>query len=214
MTRDGERRHHRAMAIGTLMRVLSRQPNASIRLSSASWLLNRVMTSVLVLVALVLGAACRDSGNAPRAGEPAPARQRGRFVIAASDSVVIAESVAGQVEDLGCGEPPIGLSGFWIPAARDLAALEAALPTWLESHIDTTELPRSREFRLNRQYVGMHRAGRRVVLINSWLKDDGPGRGLTGDQLFMSCGGGSSSFRLLFDVEAGSFSGFQANGPI
>lgn len=174
-----------------------------------------MLKTALVLVAVVLGAACRGSVDAPGDIARAPVQFSSRFVIAASDSVVIAESVAGEVGTLGCGEPPIGLAGFWAPAAPELAALEAALPGWLESHIAPTELPRDkRQVRLYRQYVGTYRAGRRMVLINSWLKDDGIGRGLTDDQLFMSCGGGSLNFRLLFDVEANSFSDFQGNGDM
>ena len=128
---------------------------------------------------------------------------------------MIAESTAGQVPLLGCGEPPVGLSGFWVPSAADLAALEAALPEWLESHVPSTELPLDRrKVYINRQYVGVFRAGRRVVLINAWHKDDGPGRRLTPDPLFISCGGGSLNFRLVFDVATQRFSDLQVNGSI
>lgn len=173
------------------------------------------MLKLAVVVAAVLEIACRDSILAPRGIERAPIRSAGRFVVAASDSVVIAESVAGQLSLLGCGEPPVGLTGFWVPAAVELAALEAALPTWLASHIASTDLPRDKhDVYVNRQYIGTYRAGRRVVLINGWHKDGGRGRALMNDQLFMSCGGGSLNFRLLFDVATKSFSDFQGNGDI
>lgn len=168
----------------------------------------------LVLVS-VLEVACRDSGGTPRDVQSAPVRSAGRFVVAASDSVVVSASVAGQVSLLGCGEPPLGLTGFWTPAAPELTALEAALPSWLESHIAAIEFPlEKRDVYVNRQYVGMYRAGRRVVLINGWHKDAGRGRGLTSERLFLSCGGGPLNFRLLFDVAAKSFTDFQGNGPI
>jgi len=158
---------------------------------------------------------CRDSIQTPRDVGRSPVRSAGRFVLATSDSVVINASVAWQVGTLGCGEPPDGLSDFWLPAETDLAALEAALPAWLESHIRAVELPLDKsEIRLNRQYVGLYRAGRRVVLINAWHKDNGIGRALTSEQLFTSCGGGALNFRLLFDVAANSFSDFQGNGAL
>lgn len=169
----------------------------------------------LLVGAVLLGVSCRDANEASRAVEPPPLRPPVRFVLMPSDSVVVDASVAGQVSMLGCSEPPVGLTGFWLPAATELAALEAALPAWLESHISPVELPSGLpEIRLNRQYVGLYQSGRRVVLINAWRNDNGLGRALTSDQLFMSCGGGALNFRLLFDVAAKSFRDFQGNGPI
>ena len=169
----------------------------------------------LALVVVAALAACRDAVTAPGDRKAVPVHAASRFVVATSDGVVIDESLAGQVSMLGCGDPPIGLTGFWRPGATELAALEADLPAWLESHIAPIELPlEQREIRMNRQYLGMYRAGRRVVLINAWLKDRGIGRALTSEQLFISCGGGALNFRLLFDAAANSFSDFQGNGAI
>ena len=169
----------------------------------------------MVVVATLLGTACRDANRAPEAGQDVPARPAGRIIAAASDGVVVEQSAAGQVAMLGCGEPPIGLSGFWMPGATDVAAIEAALPAWLESHIPPTELPREpRSVRLSRQYIGMYKAGRRVVVINGWLRHGESGKDLAADQLFMSCGGGALNFRLLFDVATRTFKDFQGNGPI
>ena len=173
------------------------------------------MLKLALVLALVLEVACSDSIGVPGDVQRAPVRSAGRFVVAASDSVVASESVAGQVSLLGCGEPPVGLTGFWTPTATELGALEAALPTWLESHIAAIELPLDkRDVYVNRQYVGMYRAGRRVVLINGWHKVGERDRDLTKDQLLISCGGGSLNFRLLFDVAAKRFNNFQGNGPM
>lgn len=159
--------------------------------------------------------ACRDANRAADAGPGVPARPAGRIVAAASDGIVIDESAAGQVAMLGCGEPPTGLSGFWVPGATDVAAIEAALPAWLESRIPPTELPREpRSVRLSRQYIGMYKAGRRVVVINGWPRYGESGTDLAADRLFMSCGGGALNFRLLFDVATKTFRNFQGNGPI
>lgn len=172
------------------------------------------LTLGLALVVSML-VACRDAATAPGDGKAAPVQSASRFVVAASDGVVIDEPMAAHVSMLGCGEPPVGLTGFWRPGATELAALEAALPAWLESHIAPIELPlEQREIRMNRQYLGMYRAGRRVVLINAWPNDRGIGRALTSEQLFISCGGGALNFRLLFDAAANSFSDFQGNGAI
>lgn len=169
----------------------------------------------LALVVIAALAACRDAVTAHGDGNAVPVRSASRFVVAESDGVVIDERVAAHVSMLGCGDSPFGLTGFWRPGATELAALEAALPAWLESHIAPIELPlEQREIRMNRQYLGMYRAGRRVVLINAWPKDRGIGRALTSEQLLISCGGGALNFRLLFDAAANSFSDFQGNGAI
>lgn len=174
-----------------------------------------VLRIALVVVASMLGMACRNANRAPEAGQDVPARPAVRVVAAASDGIVIDESAAGQVAMLGCGEPPIGVSGFWVPGATDVAALEAALPAWLEAHIPPTELPReSRSIRVSRQYIGMYKAGRRVVVINGWPRHGESGKDLAADQLFMSCGGGALNFRLLFEVATKTFKDFQVNGPI
>ena len=90
----------------------------------------------------------------------------------------------------------------WIPSARDIAALERALPS-LAAGSDPA--------RYHRQYVGIVRPGERLIYLNAWPAHlptpDDPSR-----QAVRVCDGGTQFWGAVWNPATGAFSELEANG--
>ena len=118
-------------------------------------------------------------------------------------------------------EFPAGLTGFWTPDARDVAAAEAALPAAIEEAFRSRP-PGHDGWRPNhyhRQYAGFLRAGRRVIYVNAVGHEIGEefSSFMLGDldtRAQVICDGGEITFGAVFDPQRGGFDSFAFNGAL
>lgn len=138
------------------------------------------------------------------------------YVVAPDDGVVLSRQDAPGVVRPCSREFPAGLEGYWQPSPAEVRALESALPRRLAQDIPRPGVMRSvRRLRVYRQYVGMYRAGTRVIYINGMppdavepQKDEWRRGGL------QVCGGGTLFFGLVYIPSTQTFDSFEGNGPI
>jgi hypothetical protein len=118
-------------------------------------------------------------------------------------------------------EFPPGLTGFWTPEARDVAAAESALPAAIDEAFRSRP-PGHDVWRPNhyhRQYAGFLRAGRRVIYVNAVGHESGEEfPSFMPDELdtraHMICDGGEITFGAVFDPQRGGFDSFAFNGAL
>lgn len=80
----------------------------------------------------------------------------------------------------------------------------------LDERIPQNQRPPARSVSIYRQYVGMYRAGRRVIYANGFAADPAP-RLPWRTEVLVVCDGGPTNFGVVFDPATGEFSDFQGN---
>ncbi len=181
-----------------------------------------------ILVAALCLSACGDQPiaehSAPAAGRsasasravPAIAPINIEYVVAPDGGVVLSREAAQGLLQPCSRSFPAGLEGYWQPTPADLLALESALPRRLAQDIPRHELmPDVRRIRVYRQYVGMFRAGAKVIYINGMPSDTVeryPDQWRQGG--LQACGGGALFFGLVYTPSAHAFDSFDGNGPM
>ena len=136
-----------------------------------------------------------------------------QIAMPASATVLPESEIGAMLRQCSRATPPAGQGG-WRPAAKDIVALETALPAAL------ADAPQARRMSNGapptgwlRQYVGIVRDGRRYVYGNY-----APGRDASnGDwrrRPMIVCDGGPDFFGVEYDVEGRRFTHLAFNGML
>ncbi|HEX8392779.1 MAG TPA: hypothetical protein VF665_10525 [Longimicrobium sp.] len=118
-----------------------------------------------------------------------------------------------------CRTPPAHVAGFWEPTREQIARMEAGLPAAVNPLL-RREKKDGGKISYHRQYIGLVRPdGRRAIYVNAFATDlIRRGGGLPADTVrwrsspVNSCDGWLGFWSIEFDVETGTFSGFDLNG--
>jgi hypothetical protein len=97
------------------------------------------------------------------------------------------------------------VDGYWVPTDADIARLEGALPAYLASHPhpEAAEIAASLGTR-KRQYIGVHRAGRRAIFVN--LVSEALARETNWRSAPVAIlDGGLANVQALYDADTGTF---------
>jgi len=138
--------------------------------------------------------------------------QTGQFAVTPDTGVVLDPEAAGDVRTV-CSRPfPGGLEGYWQPTLSDLKRLEAALPDFLEAQVPQLGRPLAATIPIYRQYVGMYRAGRKVVYVNGFTAIGDPDLLRWRTEVLVVCDGGPTFFGAVFELGTERFTEFHGNG--
>jgi hypothetical protein len=131
--------------------------------------------------------------------------------------VILSGSIATPVFTQ-CSRPaPRDAAADWTPSIDEIARLEERLPAFVSGLGDHGPSRPLGEYR--RQYVGFSRGAHRYIYVNAFrrdLSDDDPRpeyRDYWQRAAVVVCDGGDAFFGVEYDVEAGRFGSFAANGP-
>ena len=159
------------------------------------------MRSLVMMTALIamLGSGCGSTtGNRAGAGS--------RETVGPVLGVIIAQTRAEDMfGELGIDAP----SGFWTPERGQVAALEAAIPPYLESAAPEGSRLRRGLRGYRAQYIGILRGDREVVFANFFCDDFGRDIDL---QMIVVDDGGDCFFTVEFDPADESFDQLSING--
>ena len=126
-----------------------------------------------------------------------------RAIVLSDHSVILAPSHAQELAH--------DADGSWMPSRSNISDMEKRLPDFLQHH---TALKRSitEDYK---QYVGITRAGRRLVFLSAFSIPPGapPVRGWQSKPIIWG-GGGDTVWRIQYDPQQKLFEGFQVNGPL
>jgi hypothetical protein len=132
-----------------------------------------------------------------------------------ADAIVLPEAVANLLlAQCSRGVPP-AYEGHWLPAADDIAALEAALPRALATAQPGDAQLRNAPQGWRRQYGGFRRGGRRFIYGNFFPREVGDDPDAANDWRHapvMICDGGHAFFGVEYDVDARRFTHLGFNG--
>jgi hypothetical protein len=124
--------------------------------------------------------------------------------------IFVGENAEGAGVAFDFSEPIID---YWTPTEADVAALEAGLPTFLESEIPPDHYNRrilERLYLYKRQYFGLTlEAGQPVIYANFFCVDEFD---YWLESLVFVMDGGECFFQLLYDPATDSFSRLRVNG--
>lgn len=102
-------------------------------------------------------------------------------------------------------------SGWWLPTAEEIAALEAALPNYLRTFSDDRTLALADKVgTYERQYAGLVVEGRALIFVNALCEDPTGGR-WTSEPVFVD-DGGDCFFQLYYEPSTGGFRELSING--
>jgi hypothetical protein len=136
-------------------------------------------------------------------GKPLRSRLRGKTD--EFEGVIFSRANAQQVMP-SSGEAP-DEEKFWTPGRKDVLRLEERIETYLRKAASlalASKLPKYK-----RQYLGITQNGRRVIFVNFFCEDPGPGWETS---LVTVMDGGDCFFRVLYDPESSGFFHLVING--
>ena len=156
-------------------------------------------------------------GHSAIASDTAASNQESEveYVVSPDTSVVLNRDATSMLRWCS-GGLPADLDGYWQPTRADLLALESGLPQRLAKDISRHDVPTGvRRIRVYRYYVGMFRAGTKVIYISGMpsdvvdlYRDDWRQGGAQG------CGGGTLVFGLVYTPSTAKFDSFEGNGDL
>jgi hypothetical protein len=125
------------------------------------------------------------------------------------EGIIVPGDRADELTDFYVSEP---VEDYWTPVDEDIALLEGRMLVYFLT-IGTDGLGVSADFvdRLpdyKRQYAGYVQGGRNLILVNASCANDLDWQ----TQPLIVMDGGDCFFRVTYDPEAGTFSGFEVNG--
>lgn len=154
------------------------------------------------LVVFVMGLVF--SGAMARAGD----------LLTLEQTAIFPEAKAKELIETVCYDAPRS-TGYWTPAARDLAGIEETLVEFLRANRITREMD-WKNFR--RQVVGIKRGDDRLIFIYyfRFIQRTGAGAEVENEawrkKPWLVYDGGSSFFRVLYDVKTKKFVWYECNG--
>lgn len=140
--------------------------------------------------------------------------QSPQFLVTPDTGVILERSATPDIRTVCTRAFPAGLSGYWPLTLDDVRRLERDLPAFLETKVPKNRRPIAASIPIYRQYVGMYRAGRRVVYVNGFASFSEPDRLEWREHVYVVCDGGPTHFGAVFDLETGKFTDFEGNGSM
>lgn len=102
-------------------------------------------------------------------------------------------------------------SGWWLPTAEQIAALEAGLPNYLRTFSDEQTIALADKVgTYKRQYAGLVIEGRALIFVNAFCFDSTDGR-WTSEPVFVD-DGGDCFFQVYWEPATGGFRELTING--
>ena len=125
-----------------------------------------------------------------------------RFIFPASKGALLLQQCSRNT--------PKDISGFWEPSPKEIERLEALLVRYLADREKSRAFLPPKGMQYHRQYVGIVRAGVRMIYGNFYPGGAPRDTEKTGPAIV--CDGGPSHWGIVFDPQTGEFRELEFNG--